>query len=155
MSAYILKVVHIEDFTLNFFPLIYNNNVYPSVDNNSGDGSCTVLPAGGCLCDTVVCDNAIPRFSNSMATSIDSVLSSLHIGGKNYGIYLSKTYTVTSVTIHKMNGSICSNIFWITDDKGVTHLLRNIESTVIVYESGLSFCNNLYFMSFIPSKRMP
>ena len=58
MSSYTSKVVHVEDFPLNLFPLIYNNNAYPSVDNNGGVGSCNVIPASGCLCDTVVCDNA-------------------------------------------------------------------------------------------------
>ena len=152
MLAYTSKVMHVDDDTLNFFSIIWNNHVYPSVENSCGDGSCTVLPEGGCLCDTVVSEDSV--FSSiNMPTSIDSVLSSLHIGGTKYGIYSSETDTVTSITIHKMNGRIDSNtIFEVTDDKGVTHLLRNVESTVRVIGSGFYFRNTPHFMSFIPSE---
>ena len=81
MLSYTSKVVHVEDFPLNLFPLMYNNNAYLSVDNNGGVGSCNVIPASGCLCDTIVCDNVFSRSRNSMATSIDSVLSHHHIVG--------------------------------------------------------------------------
>ena len=36
-------MIHDEDDTLNFYPIIQNNNGYPRVDNNYGDGMCNVV----------------------------------------------------------------------------------------------------------------
>ena len=43
MKAYILKVIHADYGTLNFFPVIQYYNTYHRVDNNFGGDSGTVI----------------------------------------------------------------------------------------------------------------
>ena len=94
------------------------------------------LPDEGHMCDTIIAENKDLR-RNKISESIDSVLSSLHIGGSKYRIYSSKTETATNISIYKMNERIESNtIFEVTYDKGEIHLLINIKYTVIVTDTG-------------------
>ena len=43
MLAYKLKVIHIEDDTINLLPPRNNDNAYHRVDNNSGNDDGTVI----------------------------------------------------------------------------------------------------------------
>ena len=47
MLVYKLKVIPVEDGTLNLFPIIHNTHAYPRVDNNCSDGFGTALPDYG------------------------------------------------------------------------------------------------------------
>ena len=93
------------------------------------------LPDEGHMCDTIIAENKDLR-RNKISESIDSVLSSLHIGGSKYRIYSSKTETATNITIHKMTEMIESNaILEVTDDEGAINLLISLKCTVIVAET--------------------
>ena len=61
--------------------------------------------------------------------------------------------TATSIYIQKTNERNVSNGFIeVTDDKGVTELLRNLESTEIVLNYVFYFINTTHCMIFIPLK---
>ena len=76
--------MHDEDDTLNFYPMRRNGKVYPSEENNLGDNSSIFLPDEVNLCDTIIAENTDLRIDN-IPESIDSVIYSLHISGKNTG----------------------------------------------------------------------
>ena len=71
--------MHIEYDTLHFLPIIWNNNVYHSTENNCCGVYCTVITDTGCLCYMFVSDYHVLN-SNNTSTSTDSVLYSLHSG---------------------------------------------------------------------------
>ena len=80
MVAYKSKVIHVEDYTLNFSPIRQNTNGSPSKDTNCGDDSSTSIPDDWQLWDTVIPENT-DLSSNKKFEIRDSVLSPLHISG--------------------------------------------------------------------------
>ena len=73
------KVIHVEDYILNFDPLIQNINYYPREENNCGDDSSMSLLNYYHFWDTIIAGN-IYLSSNDILGIIDSALSSLHVG---------------------------------------------------------------------------
>ena len=117
MVAYKLKVIHVEDYTLNYIPISQNGSAYSRIENNYGNDSKTVL-----LYDRYLCGTGTPKKlsvrSNIITTSIYLVLLSLHIVGTKYRMQSSKRDTATSIKIHKRTEIIESNkILEVTDDK--------------------------------------
>ena len=69
------------------------------------------------ISDTIIAGNKYLS-CNNILESIDSVLSSLHIGGSTYNIYSRKTETATNFTIQKNTESIESNkLLEVTSDE--------------------------------------
>ena len=85
MLAYKLKVIHVEDDTINVLPVRNNDSTYPRVYNNHGDDYGTVLPEYGYVFCNGVPDKGGFIISN-ITTSTDLVLLSLHIGGIKYRV---------------------------------------------------------------------
>ena len=54
MVVYKLKVINVEDDTLNFSTIIQNINAYPREENKCGDDYRTFLTDDGNLCDTLI-----------------------------------------------------------------------------------------------------
>ena len=77
--------MYANEDTINVSLIRYNNHVYTRVDNNCDDISCTIIPDGGWLWDTVVSNSSVFS-SNIIPTIIYPVISSTHIGGEKYGI---------------------------------------------------------------------
>ena len=111
MVAYKLKVIHVEDYTINFSPIRQNINGYTMKYNNCGDYSSKFIPDYGNLWDTVIHENT-DISSNRIPEIRNSVLSYLHSAGTKHRIYSSKTYTTKNVTIQKITESIKSKFFW-------------------------------------------
>ena len=80
-----LKVIHDEDYTLNFYPMRQNGKVYTREENNLGDNSSIFLPYEWNFCDTIIAENTYLR-SNNIPERIESVIYSLHIFGAKYSI---------------------------------------------------------------------
>ena len=75
------------------------------------------------------------------------VLSSPHICATKYRICSGKTDTAKNITIHKMTERVKSTIIlYLTDDKGVIHLLIDIKCIVIVVYPASPFKNTAHSM---------
>ena len=115
---YKLKVVNVEDGILNTPPPITQNRTsYPRWGGGYGDDSNMVPIYEENISDTIIAGNKYLS-CNNILESIDSVLSSLHIGGSTYNIYSRKTETATNFTIQKNTESIESNkLLEVTSDE--------------------------------------
>ena len=83
------KVMHIDNDLLNLPPIRNKRNFYPRKEKNCGDDFSTIIIDDDNLCDTIISRNTDLR-RNNIPESIYLVLSSLHIGGAKYRVYLRK-----------------------------------------------------------------
>ena len=95
MVDYKLKLMHVENDTLNVFPIRKNDNHY-----HCGDYYVTFITDFGYLCGTDIPDKATFRINN-IPTRIYSVIIYLHIGGTKYRFYSRNIYAATNITIEK------------------------------------------------------
>ncbi|KAL3937927.1 MAG: hypothetical protein SGBAC_007063 [Bacillariaceae sp.] len=75
-SAHVDALESLNYFSVHWPKNATNDDQFPSMDNNCGDGACQVLDDATCLCDTDIVDSAV--FSSIPSRS--AVLSQLSIG---------------------------------------------------------------------------
>uniref|UniRef100_A0A7R9ZFB4 DUF1501 domain-containing protein n=1 Tax=Pseudictyota dubia TaxID=2749911 RepID=A0A7R9ZFB4_9STRA len=155
MNAYTSKVMHVDDGTLNYFPVAWESG-FPGENGAACPASCTTLSDGACKCSTSVQEAVV--YDNVMPPSKEDALSKLHIGSMNVSSYdagdFSSEYdAATMITAHKKNAGIdADTVFELVDDTGRTHFLRNMRSTVTLQGTGFSFRNSPHFVSLIPTE---
>ncbi len=149
---------HVDSNTRNFFKVYWdgdypkNNNDFPD-GNNCGNGACTALETGGCLCDTVVVSK---RVFSRMPTSVDEVLSKLTIGAYDTQSYDAGTYsesvTENDVTVYFKTGDegfTEDTIFEVTDKNRRSFRFKNSVETVKIQGDSSSFRNPPTFLSVL------
>jgi uncharacterized protein (DUF1501 family) len=148
---------HVDSLNRNFFKVYWdgdypkNNNDVPD-GNNCGNGACTALETGGCLCDTVVVSK---RVFSRMPTSVDEVLSKLTIGAYDTQSYDAGTYsesvTENDVTVYFKTGEGFTEdtIFEVTDKNRRSFRFKNSVETVKIQGDSSSFRNPPSFMSVL------
>ena len=84
MVAYKSNMMHVEYYTLNFFPIRHNRNAYPREDNNGSDDSSTFMLDNRHSRETIIPEN-IYLSKKKIIESRDSVPPSTHIDVQNTG----------------------------------------------------------------------
>jgi len=145
------RVTIVDDTTMNYFKVVWQN------DNNGkpsglpyNNATCSAISTcyahtDGCICDTQITDSAVFTDATTDITSKADILNRLHIGAFSPTDVLSDDEMVvlecgiTDVVVYKptaATATTCSNlssdtIFTVVDDHtGVTHHLKNLQSTV-------------------------
>uniref|UniRef100_A0A7S4JX61 DUF1501 domain-containing protein n=1 Tax=Odontella aurita TaxID=265563 RepID=A0A7S4JX61_9STRA len=148
------KAIHVDDDTLNFFPVNWEGGAYPSADaDGCGDGCVPISGGGGCRCGTSVVEG---RAFDAMPSSADEAFSRLFVGSVDVTAYPALTYELQVDEVTGIGAFLKGGVFG-TDtvfavphaNTGRTIFLKNIESTVRVGSSGLSFRNVPHFVSMI------
>jgi len=149
---------HIDQNNRNFFKVYWDGD-YPRNDidgpngNNCGNGTCTALATGGCLCDTTVVES---RVFSRMPTSVDEVLSKLSIGAYDTLAYDEGTFsdatTENGVTAYFRAGEgfTSDTVFEVTDKNRRSFRFKNSKESVrIEGVNSYSFRNPASFMSVL------
>lgn len=149
---------HIDPNNRNYFKVHWdgeypiNNDDSPD-GNDCGNGACTALQTGGCLCDTSVFES---RVFSRMPSSVDEVLSKLTIGAYDTLAYDDGTYsesvTENDVTAYFKAGEgfTVDTVFEVTDKNRRLFRFKNSSEKVRVNgDSSLSFRNPPSFMSVL------
>ena len=141
----------------NYFKVYWDGdfprNDLDGIDGNScGNGDCSPIADGGCLCNITVTEEAV--FSDIPA-SPDDVLSELYIGAYDPSAYDEGHFTkhsgelVTAYLVNDIHSS--STVFEVTDEFGRVRLLKNSKETINISggSNSLSFQSAPSFMSMI------
>ena len=78
--------------TMNFFKTVWDNEVYPASNDCLALPACSVHGNGYCICDTDVSESQVFTSTNEV-TSIDQLMSLLHVGAVDPSTFDSGTYT--------------------------------------------------------------
>lgn len=152
---------HIRIDNRNFFKVYWggdgdyprNNNDVTS-GNSCGNDACETLDTGGCLCGTTITESRVFR---AMPSSVDAVLSKLHVGAYDIDAFPPDTYQ-TPISANGVTAYLASatgifdtkTVFEVTDDKGRLHRLKNSRSMVAIQgASTFAFRNPPSFMSVL------
>lgn len=140
----------------NYFKVYWKDGVYPKNDadgdggNSCGNGACSPLEEGGCLCGTSTSEGKV--FSK-MPPSSDEVFAQLYIGAYDPSAYDEGTYTIKEgdgVKAYLVNNEYTSDtVFEVVDDHGKVRLFKNSKELVTIDGSSFSFRNTPSFMSIL------
>jgi hypothetical protein len=152
---------HIRIDNRNFFKVYWGgdgdypkNNNDDASGNSCGNGACETLDTGGCLCGTNITES---RVFTAMPSSVDAVLSKLHVGAYDIDGFPPDTYqapiSANGVTAYLASATgifDTMTVFEVTDNKGRLHRLKNSRSMVAIQgASTFSFRNPPSFMSVL------
>jgi len=125
-----------KDVSIDFFRVHWEDDKFPSMYNNCGNGLCT-KDGNHCLCRISVVNSEV---FTSIPT-IEEVLQKLHIGAISphtmANDYTLSDQSTSKVKMYFKGNSINSDtIFEVTDNYGRLFYLRNLQSSVEIQGSG-------------------
>ena len=146
----------VDTETLNFFSVPWQGGVYPSVSDCLGNPSCLVHNEEYCICDTDTTESAVYS-STSQVSSIDQLMSELHIGAADPTSFDADAYInlgscdIAGVTVFSQTGGSCDNLLgdaifaFVWNSK--QFYLKNRKSLVSIPGSTFTFRNPVGFIS--------
>jgi len=118
----------------------------------------------GCICDVNIIDSALYYSSVAQIVSVESLLSSVFLGAVDADVYDAGVYTslgncgldgvLDDVHVLSASSANCASldvntIFTVTDQFGVEHRRKNVQSTVEVISTSLAFRNPVHHISML------
>ena len=146
----------VDTDTLNFFAVPWEGGVYPSPSDCLGNPSCQVHGEEYCICDTDATESAVYS-STSQVSSIDQLMSELHIGAADPASFDVNTYTnlgscnITDVIVFSQTEGSCDNLLgdaifaFVWNSK--QFYLKNSKSVVSIPGSIFAFRNPVQYIS--------
>ena len=143
-----------QSYNKNYFKVFWNGD-FPSAGNSCGNGACSSLDDGDCLCSTTVAEEAV--FSE-MPMSTEDIFSELYIGAYDPSAYDHNTYNIYTnedITVYLVNDEYSSNtVFEATDHFGRVRLMKNSREIVnIAGGTDFSFRSAPSFMSMLSTEK--
>ena len=141
--------------TLNFFSVPWEGGAYPSVSDCLAIPSCEVHGEEYCICDTDATESQVYS-SASQVSSIDQLMSELHIGAADPASFDVNVYTdlgscsIEGVVVYSQTGdceSLSLDAIFAFEWNSKQFYLKNSKSVVNIPESSLAFRNPVQFIS--------
>jgi len=157
--------------TMNFYKVHWmgQSETAPNTTTACDAISTCTSTVDGCICDVNINDHALYYSSVDQIVSTESLLASVFLGAVDADVYDAGLYTsigdcnkigilddvaVLTSTLSTTTTTSCTSldvntIFTVTDNFGVTHRRKNVQSTVEILNTGLSFRNPVHMISML------
>lgn len=146
---------HVDTDSINFFMVPWEAAGPPTLSDCNSTLSCYVHDDDYCICDTETTQNVVYS-SSTEVSSIDDLMSSLHIGAVDLALFDAGTYEswgdcgIEGVTVYSITGNcaaLSSDTVFAFEWHSKPVFLKNTKSIVSIPDSPYAFRNPVQFIS--------